>query len=254
MGVGLRFGFGPLRFYVPIVRGGRRRRRGRGRRRAPAWTHPGCSTRHRTQQTAQQCSRGRTPTAVPSRRPPRLPVAQQAERRAEQQARLAQNRAERRVRSAQKHAETAARWGGRRRALREGFAQAQLRNDLRRAERRISRQGTGSGPQDAPLHPVKVRSPWRGGQFLLLLMACLWGAFLQGAVIFGIAQVPSGSAWWAIPSLLFVGAIVATVLSAVAWPIHWMRQRYKRRRGGDPSEGFEVGTTSAPGPWTREIQ
>lgn len=230
MGVGLRFGFGPLRFYVPIVRGGRRRRRGgSGRRRAPAWTHPGCSTRHRTQQTAQQCRRGRTSTAV---RPPRLPVVQQAERHAEQQARLARDRTEQRARSAQKHAEAAARWDGRRRALREGFAQARLRNDLRRAERRISRQGTGGpqdaplhGPQDAPLHPVKVRSPWRGGRIILLLTACLWAAFWQGAILVGIAQVPSGSAWWAIPSLLLVCAVVATVVSAVAWPIHWMRQR-----------------------------
>ena len=252
MGVGLRFGFGPLRFYVPIVRGGRRRRRGGGgRRRARAWTHPGCSTRHRTQQAAQQCSRGRT---VSSRRPPRLSGAQQAERHEEQQARLIQARAERRARLAQKHADTAARWDGRRQARREGFAQTRLRNDLRRAERRISRQGKGSGPQDAAPCPVKRRSPWRGGRILLLLMACLWGAFLQGAVIVGIEQVPSGSAWWAIPSLLLVGAVVATVVSAVAWPIHWMRQRYKRRRGGEPSEGFEVGTTSAPGSWTREIQ
>jgi len=76
MGVGLRFGLGPLRFYIPIVRGGQRRRPGRGRRPAPAWTHPGCSTRHRTQQAAQQCSRGLTPTAVPGRRPPRQPVTQ----------------------------------------------------------------------------------------------------------------------------------------------------------------------------------
>lgn len=117
--------------------------------------------------------------------------------RVEWTARSAQNSAEQKARSAQKHAETAARWDERRQARREGFAQTQLRNDLRRAERRTSRQGKGGGPQDAALHPVKVRSPWRGGRILLLLMACLWGAFLQGAVILGVEQVPSGSAWFA---------------------------------------------------------
>lgn len=46
MGIGLRFGFGPLRFYIPL---------GRRRPRAKYWTHSGCSIRHRSPGAAQRC-------------------------------------------------------------------------------------------------------------------------------------------------------------------------------------------------------
>lgn len=50
MGMGLRFGFGPLRIFIPL--GGRKRRR---RRRTMIWTHGTCTIQHRTQQAAQRC-------------------------------------------------------------------------------------------------------------------------------------------------------------------------------------------------------
>ncbi len=49
MGVGFRFGFGPLRFYIPLT----------GRRRAKYWTHPGCSIHHTREDTANRCKVGR---------------------------------------------------------------------------------------------------------------------------------------------------------------------------------------------------
>lgn len=87
MGVGLKFGIGPLRVYIPLSGGHRRRRRrrkgGRTTRPAPApyWTHAGCTIHHRTQDAANRCT---TPapvrstavlaqTPVPAGRTTRLP-------------------------------------------------------------------------------------------------------------------------------------------------------------------------------------
>jgi Ftsk gamma domain len=56
MGVGFRFGFGPLRFYIPLSK----------RRRATTWTHPGCTIQHRTKETAERCTVGR-PVPPPMR-------------------------------------------------------------------------------------------------------------------------------------------------------------------------------------------
>lgn len=47
MRVGLGFGIGPLRFYIPLNK----------RRRRPAWTHQGCQIRHQRQDTANACAR-----------------------------------------------------------------------------------------------------------------------------------------------------------------------------------------------------
>ncbi|WP_194893487.1 hypothetical protein [Catenulispora pinisilvae] len=58
MSVGLRFGIGPLRVYIPIS-GGRRRRRRRGRQRrpsAPYWYHGTCTIHHRTLDAANRCT------------------------------------------------------------------------------------------------------------------------------------------------------------------------------------------------------
>lgn len=55
MGVGLRFGVGPLRFYIPLSGGRRRRRRGRKRQAARYWTHGTCTIRHRTPEAANRC-------------------------------------------------------------------------------------------------------------------------------------------------------------------------------------------------------
>lgn len=56
MGIGLRFGFGPLRIYIPLTGGRRRRRR---RRSSRYWTHQGCTIRHRTPEAANRCRVGR---------------------------------------------------------------------------------------------------------------------------------------------------------------------------------------------------
>jgi hypothetical protein len=53
MRVGLGFGFGPLRFYIPLASTRRRRRRHRVR----YWTHPGCPVRHQREDTANSCAR-----------------------------------------------------------------------------------------------------------------------------------------------------------------------------------------------------
>jgi hypothetical protein len=53
MRVGLRFGVGPLRFYIPLANTRRQRRR----RRVRYWTHPGCSIRHQREDTANMCAR-----------------------------------------------------------------------------------------------------------------------------------------------------------------------------------------------------
>lgn len=50
MGVGFRFGFGPLRFYVPLTRSRRPK--------ADVWMHPGCSIRHTREDTANRCKNG----------------------------------------------------------------------------------------------------------------------------------------------------------------------------------------------------
>lgn len=72
MSVGLRFGIGPLRVYIPISGGRRRRRRGRQRRHtAPYWYHGTCTIHHRTQDAANRCTNRTTtiqataPTAAP---------------------------------------------------------------------------------------------------------------------------------------------------------------------------------------------
>ncbi len=48
MGIGFRFGLGPLRFYLPLT----------SRRRATTWTHPGCTIQHRTKDAANRCKQG----------------------------------------------------------------------------------------------------------------------------------------------------------------------------------------------------
>lgn len=55
MGMGLRFGVGPLRFWIPIG----------GRKRAKYWTDPGCDIHHRTEAAANRCmvGRGQRPSA-----------------------------------------------------------------------------------------------------------------------------------------------------------------------------------------------
>lgn len=50
MRMGLRFGFGPLRFYVPLASTKRRRRPA-----AKYWTHGTCTIRHRTPEAANRC-------------------------------------------------------------------------------------------------------------------------------------------------------------------------------------------------------
>lgn len=81
MGVGLRFGFGPLRFYIPLSK----------RRRATGWTHPGCSIRHRSQGAADRCRNGRT---EPAPRPTVPVVVAPSAAELEAQARLRQAQAE----------------------------------------------------------------------------------------------------------------------------------------------------------------
>jgi DNA segregation ATPase FtsK/SpoIIIE-like protein len=54
MGIGFRFGLGPLRFFIPLTSGWRR---------AAAWTHPRCTIRHRTEDAANRCKVGRLQTA-----------------------------------------------------------------------------------------------------------------------------------------------------------------------------------------------
>jgi hypothetical protein len=50
MRLGLRFGHGPFRLYVPLVS---------TRRRSTYWEHPGCTIRHRREDTANACRIGR---------------------------------------------------------------------------------------------------------------------------------------------------------------------------------------------------
>ena len=54
MGIG--FGIGPLRFYLPLGRV----RRGR---RGTVWTHPGCTINHQSEATADRCKHGRSTPA-----------------------------------------------------------------------------------------------------------------------------------------------------------------------------------------------
>lgn len=49
MGIGLGFGAGPLRIYVPLT-GGRK-----PRKKVPFWTHENCPTRHRSLEAAKAC-------------------------------------------------------------------------------------------------------------------------------------------------------------------------------------------------------
>ncbi len=74
MGIGLSFGLGPIRFYIPLLRSG-----GGGRRRTTTtfWTHPGCTIRHRSEDVANRCKVGRTYTSAP-RVPVTLPAARPA--------------------------------------------------------------------------------------------------------------------------------------------------------------------------------
>jgi hypothetical protein len=54
MGIGISLGIGPLRIYIPLS-GGRRRRSS-----VKVWTHQGCAIRHRTQEAAQRCGVNRS--------------------------------------------------------------------------------------------------------------------------------------------------------------------------------------------------
>jgi hypothetical protein len=65
MGVGLRFGVGPLRFYVPLSGGRKRKRRSSGRSSTPSWhakvklpdgSDYKCHHNHRTEQAATECA------------------------------------------------------------------------------------------------------------------------------------------------------------------------------------------------------
>lgn len=47
MRVGLRFGFGPLRFWIPLFSKRLRKR--------PYWTHGTCTIRHRSEGAANRC-------------------------------------------------------------------------------------------------------------------------------------------------------------------------------------------------------
>jgi hypothetical protein len=60
MGVGLRFGAGPLRVYIPLT-GGRRRRSVRTARRARVYRHGSCTIEHRSPETAARCPHGGPP-------------------------------------------------------------------------------------------------------------------------------------------------------------------------------------------------
>jgi hypothetical protein len=53
MRVGLGFGVGPLRFWVPLASTRRRSHR-------EYWTHNGCGIHHTRQDTADRCRNGRT--------------------------------------------------------------------------------------------------------------------------------------------------------------------------------------------------
>src|SRR5882672_7584425 len=59
MGIGLRFGAGPLRVFIPLS-GGRKRRK-----KSKYWKHAGCTIHHRTQDGANRCRVGRAPGYVP---------------------------------------------------------------------------------------------------------------------------------------------------------------------------------------------
>jgi hypothetical protein len=54
MGIGLRFGFGPLRFFIPLTRRRRRRRRAPARR-STYYHHGTCTIHHKTPGAAQRC-------------------------------------------------------------------------------------------------------------------------------------------------------------------------------------------------------
>lgn len=63
MRIGIRLG----RFSISQRIGGRRRRgrrRTTARQQAPAWTHPGCGIRHRSEDAARRCKNGRTAAPV----------------------------------------------------------------------------------------------------------------------------------------------------------------------------------------------
>lgn len=66
MGIGISLGFGLLRIYIPLSS---------GRRRSPAkaWTHRGCTIRHRTQEAAERCAAKRPRVRSTSR--PVVPAA-----------------------------------------------------------------------------------------------------------------------------------------------------------------------------------
>ena len=81
MEVGLPFGFGSLRFYIPLSK----------RRRATAWTHPRCSIQHRSQGAVDRCWNGRI---EPPLRPTVPVVAALSTAELEAQARLRQAQAE----------------------------------------------------------------------------------------------------------------------------------------------------------------
>jgi len=59
--MGLRFGLGPLRFYIPIASTKKKRKRRKTSRKPSSrfWTHEGCSIHHKTPDAANRCRVGR---------------------------------------------------------------------------------------------------------------------------------------------------------------------------------------------------
>lgn len=79
MGIGLGFGVGPLRVYVPLTSGRRRRTRSRSR----TWSHGHCTIAHRSQGAAERCANSPASRRVEAAA---FAVAQLRERKAAAQA------------------------------------------------------------------------------------------------------------------------------------------------------------------------
>lgn len=85
MGIGLRFGLGPLRVFIPLTPR-RRRRRSRGR----YWTHPGCTIRHQSEATTNRCRNRPAAPVVTASGSARADLEEARARRAASEARHAQ--------------------------------------------------------------------------------------------------------------------------------------------------------------------